>query len=387
MTHVIAAKQLSGQTIGDYVVGDIVGSGSFCVVYTCTVRRGNKNKQLPRTAAIKVIKDPEDMRYFTRETRAIHMLRGVNSPNVVKFLGIGTMMYTADDGASHPISWIMMEQLGCSLSRHLRRITRMSLVDTMKVARGIFTGLAAMHSVGVVHSDVKPSNIMFRGEAGTSAPVIVDMGSATSMVGPKSSQVGTWMYNAPELLFLGDYSAPADVWSTMAIVFEMMTGDVLFDVYHDSSIMYGGGLDLSTDDYSDETSGGSDGSSEDSIGSSGDSNGSSEDLSCSDSASRSSDSDDSEDTAEEINLGTRLVQLWCRVLGSPPDDFVNAKGAKQFIGGGSLPEPLSLNELLHRNYNLASADSDALVSFVSRGLQYRPADRITAKDAAQRCRK
>lgn len=364
------SKQLTGQTIEDYIVGDIIGSGRFCIAYECTAHCKNKT-------AVKIVRNTEEVKYFTRETQIISQLQHVKSPNIVKFLGIGSLLYTDNTGAIHPLPWIMMEKLDCSLSTQLRKVVKLSVSESLAIARGIFTGLSTIHAAGIVHSDIKPSNIMFRGGL-SGTPVLVDFGSAVNIGGPKSAWVGTWMYNAPELLFTGDYGAPADVWATMAIVFEMITGDALFDAYRDYTITYGGGLDDCTDD---------DNSSVDSdIGNDASTDSGTENddqLSAYSSISSSSDSS-SEDTEEELNLGKRVVKLWWRVLGNPPLEFMTGPGASLFIDD-KMPEMISLAELIQQNYDLPVSDMEILVNFISRGLHYCPYERITAADAVRLC--
>lgn len=355
----MAAKRLTGLRVGGYAITDRIGAGRFCIAYDCSGGPG-------KTAAIKVLRDPEDVRYFIRETAIINAIKHLKTPNIVKFLEVGSLLYTDPSGATHPLPWIMMEKLGTSLSAHLRRVVSVGLPTALRITTGIFRGLAALHSAGIIHSDVKPSNIMFRGSVEDCVPVLVDMGSAAKVGDVKSACVGTYMYVAPENIYLQDYSTPADVWATMTILFEMVTGDVLFDVYHDCDIKYGGGLDTAD-------SGSTGGSASTGSGDESDS--------LSDSRSDQTNSSSDVDTEEETLLEERLMQLWARVLGPPPLEMNKKRPITD------VPDQLSLGKLIQRNYDISSAETTKLVSIVNRGLQYRAKDRITAEKAAVLCAK
>ena len=362
MDNTMASKQLSGLRVGGYEITDRIGAGRFCIAYEC---RGGSQK----TAAIKVLRDPEDVRYFIRETAIINAIKHLKTPHVVKFLDVGSLLYTDSTGATHPLPWIMMEKLGTSLSAHLRRVVSIKLPTALKITAGIFRGLAALHAAGIIHSDIKPSNIMFRGSVDDCVPVLVDLGSAAKVGDVKSTKVGTYMYIPPENIYLQDYSTPADIWSTMTILFEMATGDVLFDVYHDCDIKYGGGLDTAE-------------SSSDSTGcSSGCSSSESESESESDSGSDQTDSSSEANTEEELLLEQRLMRLWIRVLGPVPREMWKNTPAID------APEPISLGKLIQRNYDMSASEISKLVSIMSRGLQYRAKERITAEKAAVLCAK
>jgi serine/threonine-protein kinase PpkA len=129
--------------------------------------------------------------------------------------------------------YIAMEYLpGGSLADRLKD-GPLSLEEAMKITREVGAGLASGHTKGMVHRDVKPGNILFneRGEA-----VIADFGLAKAMRKSSSyiqssigATVGTPYYRAPELWKGKPPPNPAtDVYSLGCVVFEMLTGDVLF---------------------------------------------------------------------------------------------------------------------------------------------------------------
>jgi eukaryotic-like serine/threonine-protein kinase len=103
----------------------------------------------------------------------------------------------------------------------------------------LLKGLAAVHAVGVIHRDMKPSNIIVLCDPGISMIKITDFGiskmmeeelqenmqDADSMFG-SDTIVGALPYMAPEVINDKDeVSQKADVWSVAAILYELMTGD------------------------------------------------------------------------------------------------------------------------------------------------------------------
>lgn len=372
----MAAKKLSGLKLNEaYTITNQIGSGLTCIAYECT------GGDCP--VALKVMRSPEYSNALARETRVAGILANA-SPYIVNYIDFGTL-YLIQDGSEQILSWIMMEKLNHSLSGYLRKVIKIPIVDAFKMISGIFAGLSTLHSAGIIHTDIKPSNIMFRGSAGIGGvPVLVDLGTAA--VGPTSDGRGTVMYNSPEMIFFGKCGPAADVWATMAIMFELVTGDILFDAYMDYTITYGGGLDEQTGSTDGDSSG------DYSSGSSGDYSGSSDDTSSGeasgiDDSFSGSESDSEEDSDAELQLDQRLVRLWWRVLGKLPQSFIKSSAADDLVDT-YMPEIISLHELIAQNYDLDNATVDQLVSFVERGLTYNPVARISAEDAkvlAQRC--
>jgi Protein kinase domain/PASTA domain len=107
-------------------------------------------------------------------------------------------------------------------------VTLRKLLDTsgplepeaaLVVLKGSLLGLAAAHSVGVVHRDYKPANVMVTGDGGSK---LVDFGVA--VLSGDSSRAGTPAYMAPEQ-WRGDPSSPmTDVYAATCVFFECVTG-------------------------------------------------------------------------------------------------------------------------------------------------------------------
>src|SRR5207245_2436851 len=140
---------LIGDTIGHYKVEKRVGAGGMGEVYLAT------DINVGRTAALKVLParlggNKERLRRFEREARAV---AGLNHPNIMTIYEVG-----ADDSDRYIASELIE---GETLHERLAR-GHMELNEAIEIAIQVASALAAAHSAGVVHRDIKPQNIMLR---------------------------------------------------------------------------------------------------------------------------------------------------------------------------------------------------------------------------------
>ncbi|CAJ1020178.1 Protein tyrosine kinase/Protein kinase domain containing protein, putative [Leishmania shawi] len=95
------------------------------------------------------------------------------------------------------------------------------------LTRQIVEALTYVHSLNLIHTDLKPENIMFVSYSRCIVKVI-DFGSSCFLSDHLSSYIQSRSYRAPEVVLGCDYDGRIDVWSLGAILVEMVTGDVLF---------------------------------------------------------------------------------------------------------------------------------------------------------------
>ncbi|MGH7272638.1 MAG: serine/threonine-protein kinase, partial [Polyangiaceae bacterium] len=204
---------------GRFVVDREVGRGGVGIVYLA------RDEVSGQAVALKVIAVPgvsagEEAR-FLREGR---VLAGLRHPSIVRVVAFGQL----DDGQP----FIAMEWLeGEDLAKREQRAP-LGLVPCLLVAADVADALAAAHEEGVVHRDVKPSNIFLCGSAqgasGGFQVKLVDFGVAAAQdakLTRTGAIIGTPAYMAPEQA-RGDGSADAraDLYALGATLFEMITG-------------------------------------------------------------------------------------------------------------------------------------------------------------------
>jgi serine/threonine-protein kinase len=189
-----------------------------------------------RTVALKQIDaefefDPELRDRLLLEARALELSR---HPNVVQVIDAGL----DEQGRA----FLAMEMLdGRPLDGILTSRGKLSVADTVRIGVKIAEGLSAAHQRGVVHRDVKPSNVFIvRDESGLETVKLIDFGIAAlrgSARGTTSSRkltqrdsiLGTPEYMAPEqLLMQENVDHRCDVYALAVLLYECLTGDVPF---------------------------------------------------------------------------------------------------------------------------------------------------------------
>ncbi len=219
----------TGQTIaGKYRLNHLLGTGGMASVWSAT------NVFTEREFAIKfmlpqVARTPEAARRFLLEAK---ISARINHPNIIEVIDVGQ----AEDSSL----FLVMELLtGMSLDVAMRRRTPSMLVsDFMIVMRDVAQALAAAHRSGVIHRDLKPTNIFLHTDRdGRSVPKILDFGvskileeennTALTVVG---TVLGSPLYMSPEQAMGAEgIDGRTDVFAFGAILFEALSGQRAFD--------------------------------------------------------------------------------------------------------------------------------------------------------------
>jgi tRNA A-37 threonylcarbamoyl transferase component Bud32 len=233
----IISGGLAGAQLGVYQVLEPIGRGGMAEVY-----KGH-HPTLNRTVAIKVLAAEraaqEDFRArFEREARTVATLR---HPNIVQLY---------DFGVAEGTYYMVMEHIdGGNLSEHIRQTRALPHDEAVHLIEGIASALDYAHEQGVVHRDVKPSNVMLHREttadlaqAGGIRPVLMDFGIAKMVGGvtaiTRSGVIGTLDYIAPEQIRDSkDVDGRADIYSLGVMAYEMLTGRVPFQGSNPGAIL------------------------------------------------------------------------------------------------------------------------------------------------------
>ncbi len=189
-----------------------IGHGGFSVVYRAV------QESFERAVALKVLSvgpDEDARRRFLREVRLAGRLSG--HPHVVTVLDIGTTR------SGRPY-FAMDLYHGGSMRDRLRRSGRLSAAETAAVGAKIADALSAAHSLGVLHRDVKPNNILISrfGEpalADFGVSCLLDSSSSASVLDVFSPQ-----HAAPELMTRGVLTASSDIYALGSTLYQLLTG-------------------------------------------------------------------------------------------------------------------------------------------------------------------
>jgi hypothetical protein len=215
------------RTIGGFYVVRSLGVGGTASVFIVNRVEDRHEEKAERFAlkvpdynatAARVLSQEEFFKLFREEASALIMLP--NHVNLARFVTF--------DLAARPLPILVMELVeGVTLQRAIDAKT-FDMKKCLKTFDDVLTGLEAMHSAGLGHLDLKPSNVLLRkGEQG----VLVDFGLAGRKIRPGC---GTGPYGAPEVwgVVPDDYHPQpmaSDIYSFGCLAFEMLTGKVLFD--------------------------------------------------------------------------------------------------------------------------------------------------------------
>jgi tetratricopeptide (TPR) repeat protein len=201
------------ERLGKYEILARLGQGAMGVVYHA------HDPTLDRDVALKVMlaqvaEDPEQKLRFEREARAVARMM---HPNVVTVFDLG--YHT--DGAPY----IAMELMrGHDLLHTLRQGPPLTLDRKLAIILQVLEGLGHAHAAGIVHRDIKPANV-FLPDEGTAK--IMDFGVARftmSSVTTTGVVVGTADYMSPEQVSGARVDGRSDLFSTGAMLCELLTG-------------------------------------------------------------------------------------------------------------------------------------------------------------------
>jgi serine/threonine protein kinase/Flp pilus assembly protein TadD len=132
---------------------------------------------------------------------------------------------------SGEVDFLSMEFLqGETLCAHLVKKRKLASSEALEIARQLCAGLSEAHRSGIVHGDLKSSNVIIsQNEDGTLRPVITDFGLASGANQPSREFGGTPDYMAPELWRGQKPSKASDLYALGVILYEMVTGRLPFE--------------------------------------------------------------------------------------------------------------------------------------------------------------
>lgn len=219
--------ELIGKSFGPYTIVSKLGEGGMAVVYK------GFQESLNRYVAIKVLRselarDQEFVARFRREALAVAKL---SHPNI---------LHVYDAGEAQGIYYIAMDYAdGGSLKDRIRQ-GRLTVEQTIDITAQLADALDYAHRQGLVHRDVKPSNVLMSTHG---RPLLTDFGIAKVLyqathLTRSGTSIGTPEYMAPEQLQGQEVDGRADIYALGVVLFEMLSGWSPFSAPTPMAVMY-----------------------------------------------------------------------------------------------------------------------------------------------------
>jgi eukaryotic-like serine/threonine-protein kinase len=224
-----------GSPVGPYVVTELVSRGGFATIYKA------KHTRLARRAAVKVmhrflVSSANMVRRFQQEAQAVNL---IHHPNIVDIFEFGDL----SDGRPYCV----MEWLeGRDLERELGARGRFAPLDALGILEDLGAALQAAHRAGVIHRDLKSSNV-FLVNAGDFVHVkLIDFGIAKltdaslehrrADLSSVAGRLGTPSYMPPEQILGRPADHRADIYALGVLVFEMLAGRLPFAAHKSEEV-------------------------------------------------------------------------------------------------------------------------------------------------------
>lgn len=230
----IVPTEAPPEKAGAYKVGPPVGSGGGGTVYEA------QHAMLGRKAAVKILRrelaaDTRMVARFIREARAVNMIR---HPNIVDIFEFGEL----PDGRPY---YIMELLEGNNLRAMIQSQGRLSPVEALEVLEPVCAAVLAAHEMGVVHRDLKSSNIVVNRTDEGLVVKLLDFGVAKLMqpeVGERGlttegTLIGSSLAMSPEQVRCTPVDHRSDIYALGILLYQMLTGSYPFWSDHEPELL------------------------------------------------------------------------------------------------------------------------------------------------------
>ena len=205
-----------GDTLGGFIIGRQISSGTYCRVYA-----GRRANDTTFSYVVKIFTNTPDYKdVHANEIRA-HTQIG-DHPHVISLVAYGK-----DAG----VCYMVLERASRDLFTSICSRGPMPLPVALKALKQVLLGMSYLHDRRVSWGDVKGENILVvptRGSKVSAVMKISDFGSCIFQDDDDYEIMCTSAFRSPETIIENTYTPSADIWALGCLLFEMVTGEVLF---------------------------------------------------------------------------------------------------------------------------------------------------------------
>jgi WD40 repeat protein/serine/threonine protein kinase len=224
----LAARESSGGVIGPYKLLEQIGEGGFGVVYMA-----EQQHPMRRKVALKVLKPGMDTRQvvarFEAERQALALM---DHPNIAK-------VFDGGETASGRPYFVMELVRGIPITEFCDH-NRLDVRERLGLFAQVCRAVEHAHQKGIIHRDIKPTNVLVSPHDGKPVPKVIDFGIAKAVGQPLTEKtlftnfaqmIGTPLYMSPEQAQMNglDVDTRTDVYALGVLLYELLTGTTPFD--------------------------------------------------------------------------------------------------------------------------------------------------------------
>ncbi len=211
------------QLFNKYKLEKKLGRGHFSTVWKALEMASGKE------VAIKIQKSSKSYREAAMEEVEVHKYLSRKDGHANLNLLLYNNILKGANGMHACLVFPLMEMNLADFCKQFEG-ERIPLTKMSEIAYQLLSGTRYMHSKGVIHTDIKPENILVSHVDGKIKVQLADFGTACIVEDRENDYLQTSHYRSPEIILSYKFwGCPIDIWSLACVFFECLTGDYLFD--------------------------------------------------------------------------------------------------------------------------------------------------------------